>query len=102
MGELHLEIVLNRLERDYHVIVNAGRPQVVYRETISRASEGMAAFDREIGGTRHFAEVQLHLAARERGLGNTVENRVRDQSIPEIFFPAIREGIQDALSRSEE
>ena len=50
MGELHLEIVLNRLGRDYHVVVSAGKPQVVYRETISRSSEGAAVFDREIGG----------------------------------------------------
>jgi elongation factor G len=98
MGELHLEIVLNRLERDYHVLVNAGKPQVVYRETISHASEGIGVFDREIGGTRHFAEVQLHLAARERGLGNRVVNKVRDESIPEMFFPAIQQGVQDALT----
>ena len=98
MGELHLEVVLNRLERDYHVLVNAGKPQVVYRETISHASEGIGVFDREIGGTRHFAEVQLHLAARERGLGNRVVNKVRDESIPEMFFPAIQQGIQDALT----
>ena len=98
MGELHLEIVLNRLGRDYHVVVSAGKPQVVYRETISRSSEGAAVFDREIGGARHFAGVQLHLAPRGRGLGNTVVNRVRDESIPETFFPAIRQGIQDAQS----
>ena len=98
MGELHLEIVLNRLERDYHVLVNAGKPQVVYRETISRASDGIGVFDREIGGTRHFAEVQLRLTARERGLGNRVVNEARGESIPEIFFPAIQQGIQDALT----
>jgi elongation factor G len=98
MGELHLEIVLNRLERDYHVQVNAGKPQVVYRETISRPSEGIGVFDREIGGTKHFAEVQLHLAPRERGLGGTVVNRVRDGSIPEMFFPAIEQGVTDAMS----
>ncbi len=98
MGELHLEIVLNRLERDYHVLVNAGKPQVVYRETISRRSEGVGVFDREIGGTRHFAVVELQLAARQRGLGNRVVNNVRDQSIPEVFFPAIEQGIQDALT----
>ena len=98
MGELHLEIVLNRLERDYHVLVNAGKPQVVYRETISRGSEGIGVFDREIGGTSHFAEVRLYLAARQRGLGNRVLDKVRDQSIPEIFFPAIQQGIQDALT----
>ena len=98
MGELHLEIVLNRLERDYHVGVNAGKPQVVYRETITRESEGTATFDREIGGTRHFAQVKLHLAPRTRGHGDTIVNRVRDESIPELFYPAIQQGVQDALS----
>ncbi len=98
MGELHLEIVLNRLDRDYNVLVNAGKPQVVYRETISRASEGIGVFDREIGGARHFAEVQLHLAARQRGLGNIIVNKVRGESIPEMFSPAIQEGIRDALT----
>jgi elongation factor G len=98
MGELHLEIVLNRLERDYHVVVSAGKPQVVYRETIGAASEGAAIFDRDIGGTRHFAQVQLHLSPRQRGIGNRVVNRVRDESIPEIFFPAIEQGIEDAFT----
>ena len=98
MGELHLEIVLSRLERDYHVLVNAGKPQVVYRETISRTSQGVGEFDREIGGTRHFAVVELQLAARQRGLGNRVVNNARDQSIPEVFFPAIEQGIQDSLT----
>ncbi len=97
MGELHLEIVLNRLARDYHVAVNAGKPQVVYRETISRQSEGSGVFDREIGGTKHFAQVQVSLAPRQRGLGNSIVNRVRDASIPEIFFPAIEQGIRDAM-----
>jgi len=98
MGELHLEVVLNRLERDYHVAVSAGKPQVVYRETISHASEAIGVFDREIGGTRHFAEVQLHLAPRQRGVGNRVVSKVRGEAIPEMFFPAIQQGIQDALT----
>ncbi|MCE5334081.1 MAG: elongation factor G [Desulfobacteraceae bacterium] len=98
MGELHLEIVLNRLERDYHVTVQAGKPQVVYRETISKPAEGRAVFDREIGGTRHFAMVQLQLTPKTRGLGNGIKNSVRDGSIPEEFFPAIEQGIQDAFS----
>lgn len=96
MGELHLEIVLARLARDYHVAVNAGKPQVVYRETISRQSEGTGVFDREIAGSRHFAQVQVSLAPRRRGLGNKTVNRVRDAAIPELFFPAIEQGIQEA------
>ncbi len=98
MGELHLEIVLNRLERDYHVVVTAGKPQVVYRETISQAAEGSAVFDREIGGTRHYGMVQLHLSAKARGSGNTISTRIRDESIPDMCFPALEQGIQDALS----
>jgi elongation factor G len=97
MGELHIEIVLSRLERDYNVGVNAGRPQVVYRETIAKPASAQGVFDREIGGTRQFAMVEVHLAPRARTAGNSVENRVRDASIPEVFFPAVEQGIADAL-----
>jgi elongation factor G len=98
MGELHLEIVLSRLDRDYHVQVKAGKPQVVYRETIREASRAEAVFDREIGGTRHYAAVELQLAPRTRDSGNSTVNKIRDASIPEVFFPAVEEGISDALS----
>ncbi len=97
MGELHLEIVLSRLERDYHVGVNAGKPQVVYRETLAEESWAEGVFDREIAGVRHFAGVQVHLRPRERGAGNRVAVRVRDGSIPEMFYPALEEGIWDAV-----
>ncbi len=98
MGELHLEIVMTRLERDYHVSVNAGKPQVVYRETITREAESSGVFDRELGGTRHYAVVEIKVSPRPRGLGNTVLNKVRDESIPGSFFPAIEQGVQDAFS----
>jgi elongation factor G len=98
MGELHIEIVLSRLERDYNVGVNAGRPQVVYRETIGREATTQGVFDREIAGSRQFAMVELHLAPRPRTTGNAIVNRVRDGSIPEMFFPAVEQGIADALS----
>jgi len=98
MGELHIEIVLSRLERDYNVGVHAGRPQVVYRETIGREATAQGVFDREIAGSRQFAMVEVHLAPRPRTTGNIIENRVRDGSIPEMFFPAVEQGIADALS----
>ena len=97
MGELHLEIVLNRLARDYHVSVNAGKPQVVYRETIVRSFQGTGVFDREIGGARHFAQVQVSLAPKQRGSGNAIAAKVRDGSIPEIFFAAVEQGILEAM-----
>jgi len=86
MGELHLDVVLNRLERDYHVSVSAGKPQVVYRETISQAAEGSAVFDREIGGARHY------------GQGNSVVMKIRDESIPDMCVPAIEQGLQEAFT----
>ncbi|MCK8602253.1 elongation factor G [Desulfoferrobacter suflitae] len=98
MGELHLEVILTRLERDYHIGVNAGKPQVVYRETIAREARAQGVFDREIAGSRQYAMVELHVGPRPRGQGNTIENRVRDHSIPELFHQAVEEGIRDALS----
>ncbi len=98
MGELHLEIVVTRLERDYSVSVNAGKPQVVYRETIAREAEAQGVFDREIGGTRHFAMVELHVKPLSRGAGNAVINKIRDAAIPEMFSPAMEEGVRDGLS----
>ena len=98
MGELHLEIVVTRLERDYNVGVNAGKPQVVYRETIAQEALAEGVFDREIAGARHYAMVELHLAPLARGTGNVVVNKIRNASIPEMFFPALEEGIRDGFS----
>lgn len=98
MGELHLEIVLSRLDRDYHVGVNAGKPQVVYRETIRQEARAQSVFEREIGGTRHYGLVEVHIQPRPRGKGNEIVNKIRDASIPEAFFPAMEEGIRDGLN----
>ena len=98
MGELHLEIVVTRLDRDYNIGVNAGKPQVVYRETIAQGTSAQGIFDREIAGARHYAMVELHLTPRARGKGNVVLNKVRDASIPEMFSPAMEEGVRDGLS----
>lgn len=98
MGELHLEVILTRLEKDYHVGVNAGRPQVVYRETISREAGGQAVFDREIAGSRQYGMVEVQVSPRSRGQDNSIVNKVRDGSIPEPYYPGVEEGIRDALS----
>ncbi|MEJ5365663.1 MAG: elongation factor G [Desulfosoma sp.] len=101
MGELHLEILLSRLERDYAVGVNAGKPQVVYRETIQKAALGRGVFERDIGGTKHFAAVELSLEPRERGKGNRVVHRVRDASIPETWLPVVEAGVMDAFTSGD-
>jgi len=97
MGELHLEVILTRLERDFHVGVNAGKPQVVYRETISREAQAQAVFDREIAGSRQYAMVEVHVAPLPRGHDNSIVNKVRDESIPALYYPAVEEGLRDAL-----
>jgi elongation factor G len=96
MGELHLEIVMDRLARDFNVGVNAGKPQVVYRETVLQSARAQGTFDREIGGSRHFGVVELHVQPLERGAGNRILNKVRDGSIPESILPALEQGIRDA------
>ncbi len=98
MGELHLEVLLTRLERDYHVSVRAGKPQVVYRETIQKEASAEAIFDREIAGTRHYARVSLVLKPRSRGKGNIISIDVEPEKLPEEFVPYIEQGIEDALS----
>jgi elongation factor G len=97
MGELHLEVIVNRLLREYSVQVNVGRPQVVYRETITAAVEAEAGFDREIAGMPHYAQVELHLEPRGRGKGNLFRNLVRDASIPASLIPAVEEGVMESL-----
>jgi len=98
MGELHLEVLLTRLAKEFAVAVNVGKPQVVYRETVSAEGQAEAIFDREISGSRHYAMVQLHIAPMPRGSGNVIVNKVRDASIPEQFYPSTEQGIHDALT----
>ncbi len=97
MGELHLDIVVNRLLREYSLQVNVGKPQVVYRETITAATEAESTFDREIAGVAHYARVELHLEPRPRGKGNLFRELVRDGSIPKSFMPAVAEGVTESL-----
>ena len=100
MGELHLEILVNRLLREYSVQVNIGKPQVVYRETITEAVEGESTFDREIAGVLHYAQVELHLEPRPRGSGNLFRELVRDGSIPSSTAGMKEGGIEPSRTNS--
>jgi len=97
MGELHLDILVNRLLREYAVQVNVGKPQVVYRETITKSAEAESSFDREIAGVLHYAKVELHLEPRPRGKGNLFRELVRDGSLPKSLIPAVEEGVLESL-----
>ncbi len=98
MGELHLEILRDRMLREFKVQANAGRPMVAYRETITEASRADFAFDRELAGRRHFAAVGVALEKNERGAGNSIDFQISSDSIPHDFRSVVEEGLRDGLS----
>lgn len=97
MGELHLEVIISRMQREFKTTVNVGKPQVVYRETIEQGAEASLSFDKEIAGQRHFGEVSLSLKPLSRGTGNRFKSKITDITIPEIFTPAIEKGVRESL-----
>lgn len=97
MGELHLEVIIHRLEREFHAHVRAGRPQVVYRETIAARVEETGVFDRELAGKRHFGEVKLTLSPRPRGAGNSFTSLLPEGHPAQGFAPLIAQAITEAL-----
>lgn len=97
MGELHLEIIVNRLIRDFNVNVNVGKPQVVYRETIQKAVEVEQVFEKEISGSPNYARVKIRLEPLPRGEGIAFENLVDPETIPQEFIETIEKAVMDAL-----
>jgi elongation factor G len=97
MGELHLEIITSRMNREYNTLVNVGKPQVVYRETIAKDATALAVFDKEIAGQQQFAEVQLSVRPAKRGHGNSFRSSIAKDTIPEQFLPAIEKGIMESF-----
>jgi elongation factor G len=97
MGELHLEIIIDRLTREFNTHVNVGKPKVVYRETIQKSVDVEGRFDKELGEKKHFGHVRLSLEPQKRNEGIEVINRVAASAIPEDFLPAVMEGIHEAI-----
>lgn len=97
MGELHLEIIISRMKREFKTSVNVGKPQVVYRETINIEAKASAVFDNEVAGQRQFGEVALSLKPLDRGTGNKFKSMVADDIIPEAYMPAIKKGVMESL-----
>jgi len=98
MGELHLEVIVRRLQEDFNVSVNVGKPQVVYRETITEVAEGEAKFEREIEGVMNFGHVCLRLEPRPRGSGIEFDSASSDGNIPPEFIPSIETGIRECTA----
>jgi elongation factor G len=99
MGELHLEILLDRLAREFHVQARVGRPQVAYRETVTARAEVDRRFVREVGGRGQYGHVRLSVEPATRGAGVTVENRAPGNELPKEFVGAVRTGVLEAAER---
>lgn len=96
MGELHLEIIIDRLIREFNTRVNIGQPRVVYRETIQKKTEIEGRFEKELGERKHFGHVRLLLEPLNRGSGLEFDRRIEGTVIPGEYYGAIEEGIRES------
>ncbi|HXH82926.1 MAG TPA: elongation factor G [Candidatus Tectomicrobia bacterium] len=97
MGELHLEIIVDRLLREFRVEANVGKPQVAYRETIRRKAEAQGKFVRQTGGRGQYGDVYLEVEPNEPGGGFVFENRIVGGAVPREYVPAVEKGIREAM-----
>ncbi len=97
MGELHLEIIVDRLLREFRVDANQGKPQVAYKEAIKKAAHGVGRFIRQSGGKGQFGHAEVDVRPGERGSGFVFEDKITQGRIPREFIPAVDKGVRDAL-----
>ena len=98
MGELHLDIIVDRMKREFNVIANVGKPQVSYRETIRKPVEAEGKFIRQTGGTGQYGHVRLRIEPLERGAGYEFVSEIVGGTVPGEFIPAVEKGVEDALA----
>jgi elongation factor G len=96
MGELHLEVLVDRMLREFRVTAKVGRPQVAYRETITRPARAQGRFVRQTGGRGQYGDVVLEVEPLPKGTGFVFENQIVGGVIPKEFIPAVRQGVNEA------
>lgn len=99
MGELHLEIIVDRMKREFKVGVNVGRPQVAYKETIKKIAEAEGKYIRQSGGRGQYGHVWLRVEPGERGSGFEFINEIKGGVIPHEFIPAVEKGVREAMEK---
>jgi len=97
MGELHLEIIIDRMLREFRVDANQGKPQVAYKEAIKREAKGVGRFVRQTGGKGQYGHAEVVVRPGERGSGFIFEDKVTQGRIPREYIPAVEKGIREAL-----
>ena len=98
MGELHLDIIIDRMKREFKVGCNVGKPRVSYRETISKPASADVIFRRQTGGHGQYARVEIEIEPAETGAGFVFEDKIRGGKIPKEYIRPTEAGIRDALS----
>ena len=99
MGELHLEIIVDRMRREFKVEANVGRPQVAYRETIKSEAEAEGKYIRQSGGRGQYGHVWVRVEPRERGSGFEFIDEIKGGIIPREFIPAVQKGVKEAMDK---
>ena len=97
MGELHLEVIVDRLLREFSVEANVGKPQVAYRETISKPVRSDGRFIRQSGGRGQYGHIVLELEPQERGAGFQFESKIVGGAVPKDYIPAVEAGVKEAM-----
>jgi len=97
MGELHLEIIIDRLKREFKVEANTGAPQIAYRETITKPADGEGKFIRQSGGRGQYGHACIKIQPNEKGKGVEVTNEIVGGTIPKEYIPAVIDGIEEAI-----
>jgi len=99
MGELHLEILVDRMKKEFKVEANIGRPQVAYKETITMEAKAEGKYIRQSGGRGQYGHVWLRVAPKERGQGFEFIDEIKGGVIPKEYIPAVRKGVKEALDK---
>jgi len=97
MGELHLEILRDRMLREFKVDTNAGKPQIAYRETITKNAHGVGKLIKQSGGRGQYGHVEVDVRPAERGKGFTIDNKIVGGTIPKEYIPAVKKGLEEAV-----
>jgi len=97
MGELHLDIIIDRMQREFDVGCNVGKPQVAYRESISKSIEHETKYEKQSGGRGQFAHVSLRIEPLERGAGFEFVDDIKGGVVPREFIPSVQKGVEDSL-----